>query len=250
MVKDKPITKKMRFEIFKRDSFTCKYCGRSAPNVILHADHIKPLSKGGKTTLLNLITSCIDCNLGKKDRELSDISVITKQVDQAKLLQEKRDQIKMMGDWISGLDSLIDDQIKILQKIISDTGYNANENGIKTLKSILKKFEFIDVITASKEMVDMYHRNKKEENDVRSWNYCFDKLPSICKGIRLKRENPELSKAYFLKNYIFRKYSVYHTEQYVLDALYNRIKTSSMDLVETRIFSMRTLKEIEKYLNG
>jgi len=56
---------KIRFEIFKRDKFTCQYCGRKAPNVILHIDHIQPKSKGGLNNKLNLITSCEECNLGK-----------------------------------------------------------------------------------------------------------------------------------------------------------------------------------------
>ncbi len=58
---------KIRFQVFSRDKFTCQYCGRSAPNVILHADHIHPISKGGDNSLKNLITSCQDCNLGKSD---------------------------------------------------------------------------------------------------------------------------------------------------------------------------------------
>ncbi len=56
---------KVRFEVFKRDNFTCQYCGRKAPNVILHLDHIFPKSKGGKNEKENYITSCEECNLGK-----------------------------------------------------------------------------------------------------------------------------------------------------------------------------------------
>ena len=41
-----PISKALRFEVFKRDSFTCQYCGRSAPEVVLEVDHIVPVSKG------------------------------------------------------------------------------------------------------------------------------------------------------------------------------------------------------------
>src|SRR5438045_6265774 len=32
----------LRFEVFRRDDFTCQYCGRRAPEVILHADHVRP----------------------------------------------------------------------------------------------------------------------------------------------------------------------------------------------------------------
>ena len=60
-----------RFEILVRDNFTCQYCGRNPRKhgVILHVDHIKPLSKGGKDDKNNKITSCDKCNLGKTDRD-------------------------------------------------------------------------------------------------------------------------------------------------------------------------------------
>lgn len=59
------LTKKQRFTILKRDNFTCRYCGRKTPKVILEIDHIVPVSKGGNNDLNNLITSCRDCNRGK-----------------------------------------------------------------------------------------------------------------------------------------------------------------------------------------
>lgn len=64
---------KLRFEVFKRDGFRCQYCGRSPKNdetVVLHLDHIHPKSKGGATTKDNLITSCLECNIGKGNRLL------------------------------------------------------------------------------------------------------------------------------------------------------------------------------------
>ena len=67
---------KMRFEILKRDYFTCQYCGRKAPQVELHIDHIIP-RKGTPEANAdnrpeNLITACKACNLGKADVLLSD----------------------------------------------------------------------------------------------------------------------------------------------------------------------------------
>ena len=72
MAKRKTLSKKIRFEVFKRDSFTCQYCGRSAPDVILEVDHINPVANGGDNDIMNLITSCRDCNRGKGKTELSD----------------------------------------------------------------------------------------------------------------------------------------------------------------------------------
>jgi ribosomal protein L37AE/L43A len=57
----------LRFKVLMRDNFTCRYCGRKAPNVVLHTDHILPKSKGGKTIMENLTTACEDCNIGKSD---------------------------------------------------------------------------------------------------------------------------------------------------------------------------------------
>lgn len=61
----------VRYAILERDRFACFYCGRAAPTVILHVDHITPRS-GGDDGANNLITACQDCNLGKGARPATD----------------------------------------------------------------------------------------------------------------------------------------------------------------------------------
>ncbi len=61
----------LRFQVFRRDNFTCQYCGRRAPEVVLHADHVQPWIAEGPTSLDNLRTACSDCNLGKGARRLT-----------------------------------------------------------------------------------------------------------------------------------------------------------------------------------
>ena len=65
------ISKRTRFEVFKRDKFTCQYCGKHPPEVILEVDHITPVAEGGTNEEANLITSCRDCNRGKAAVPLS-----------------------------------------------------------------------------------------------------------------------------------------------------------------------------------
>lgn len=60
----------IRFNILSRDKFTCQYCGRKAPDVVLEIDHIIPKSKGGLNRLDNLITACRECNIGKSNKSL------------------------------------------------------------------------------------------------------------------------------------------------------------------------------------
>ncbi len=82
----KAISKKVRFEVFKRDAFTCQYCGAKSPDAILVVDHIKPVFTGGGNDITNLNTACQPCNAGKGATELYDYSAIGKQHT---LLREK-----------------------------------------------------------------------------------------------------------------------------------------------------------------
>ena len=65
MSERKVIPNYIRFQVFKRDRFTCQYCGRSG--VELEVDHIQPIAEGGANDLDNYITACKDCNRGKRD---------------------------------------------------------------------------------------------------------------------------------------------------------------------------------------
>jgi 5-methylcytosine-specific restriction endonuclease McrA len=59
------LTKK---EIFRRDHYTCQYCGKSGPN--LTVDHVVPQRLGGKSTWENLVTACARCNHKKGGKPL------------------------------------------------------------------------------------------------------------------------------------------------------------------------------------
>ncbi len=66
------LTNAIRFEVLTRDSYTCQYCGKKAPYVVLNIDHVVPLVNGGTDGVGNLITSCVACNNGKADRILPE----------------------------------------------------------------------------------------------------------------------------------------------------------------------------------
>jgi len=66
------LNKSMRYDIMNRDDFHCVLCGATGKDDRLVIDHIVPISKGGKTELDNLQTLCRSCNLGKRDKLISD----------------------------------------------------------------------------------------------------------------------------------------------------------------------------------
>ncbi len=59
------ISKSVRFRVFRRDVFTCQYCGAQAPDVPLEVDHKLALANGGRHCYENFVTACRDCNQGK-----------------------------------------------------------------------------------------------------------------------------------------------------------------------------------------
>ena len=92
------IGKTTRFEIFKRDSFTCQYCGATPPSVVLEIDHIIPVAKGGTNDTRNLVTACFDCNRGKRDKHLHVVpeSIEERSERAAELEQQTREYEKVL----------------------------------------------------------------------------------------------------------------------------------------------------------
>lgn len=99
------LTKKIRFEVFKRDGFKCGYCGQTPPAVILEIDHIEAISKGGSDDINNLLTSCFDCNRGKKNIPLN---IVTNQMaDNLEVMQEREKQIQEYRKFTQKIESRI-----------------------------------------------------------------------------------------------------------------------------------------------
>ncbi len=99
----KGLSKRLRFEIFKRDKFTCVYCGRTPPLVVLEVDHMDPVAGGGGDEPSNLFTACHDCNAGKSDRPLGEALPQVRPEDTA-LLQEKVEQMRAFREWRAQYD--------------------------------------------------------------------------------------------------------------------------------------------------
>lgn len=59
------VSKRLRFEVLRRDNHACRYCGRGAPEAKLTVDHVVPTALGGTDNPSNLVTACSDCNGGK-----------------------------------------------------------------------------------------------------------------------------------------------------------------------------------------
>jgi hypothetical protein len=113
--KRKAITKTIRFEVFKRDGFSCSYCGAHPPAAILHVDHIHPVSKGGTNEIDNLVTACEACNQGKSARLLSAVPQSLAQ--KAKRIKEREAQLAGYRSAVDAVRARQDDDIDAVQSV-------------------------------------------------------------------------------------------------------------------------------------
>jgi 5-methylcytosine-specific restriction endonuclease McrA len=54
--------------IYKRDRYTCQYCGAQPGSEELTLDHVVPRAQGGVSTWENCVLACVGCNKRKADR--------------------------------------------------------------------------------------------------------------------------------------------------------------------------------------
>ena len=51
-----------RMQVFERDGYKCRKCGKQLTRFTATADFIKPPAEGGEESVENLVTTCADCN--------------------------------------------------------------------------------------------------------------------------------------------------------------------------------------------
>lgn len=195
----KPMGKKLRFEVFKRDSFTCQYCGKQAPDVVLHVDHINPVANKGDNDIINLITSCIDCNLGKGARLLDDNSMLAKQREQLTELNERREQMKLMLSWETGLKKLADEETSAIESTLFD-GYERSftEVGKSNISKLIKKYGFDLVHDSAIASRSQYITEESDECFQKAFNY----VGRICAVKAKESANPHISKLHYIRGIV------------------------------------------------
>lgn len=205
----KAIPKSVRFEVFKRDSFTCQYCGSKAPDVLLHVDHLIPVAAGGDNELLNLITACESCNLGKSDKALDDQSMLIRQREQVERLNERRQQLKMLLEWRDSLASIEDDYVEAVQRELAKySQLKANVHGVRMIRKWLKKYSLADMLEAIDTSFSQYLVVDVNCNaDSQSWNKAFEMIPRIA-AVNARGGLPEhMQKAFYARGILRRRLS-------------------------------------------
>ncbi|SOY56835.1 HNH endonuclease [Cupriavidus taiwanensis] len=216
--KRKPISKKLRFEVFKRDSFKCQYCGKCAPDVILEVDHIDPVANGGDNDVMNLITSCVDCNAGKSDRLLSDDSVVAKQRQQLAELNERREQLEMMLKWRDGLKAIDETSLAAIQDAWGEAvpGFHLNDSGLRQARTHLKKYGLAAILDAIGTAGAQYIKTDSDGKVTReSAGLAWEKVA----GILRMSQQPDYMRDLFYARGILRNRISYCDERHCIELM-------------------------------
>lgn len=145
----KALSKKTRFEVFKRDAFACQYCGSHPPQVVLQVDHIVAVAEGGGNDIDNLTTACQPCNLGKAARSLAAVPQSLK--DKAVEIAEREDQLRGYQEILSAKRDRLEDESWYVANALDP---EADKNGFRkdwliSIKKFLEKLGLHEVIDAA-----------------------------------------------------------------------------------------------------
>lgn len=129
-MKRKAISKRVRFEIFARDNFTCRYCGTQSDKTVLVVDHVQPVCQGGTNDTENLITSCEPCNQGKGGKTIEQSAPT--EADRLRLAQERNEQIGALESVRNAIKARDEIRQLVLEFWCEQTGGDSMDRGTLT----------------------------------------------------------------------------------------------------------------------
>ncbi len=135
------VSVRVRFEIFKRDQFTCLYCGLSSPQAVLEVDHIVPVCEGGSDDRLNLVTSCWACNRGKGGVPLNEVLAAEDSHERSIVLLERERQLREYNAVLEIVNERIERDTDMLVEYWHErTGREIYGRELTGLTNVLERF--------------------------------------------------------------------------------------------------------------
>lgn len=144
----KALKPSLRFEIFKRDGFTCQYCGGRSPEVVLEVDHVIAVANGGSNDPANLVTSCYLCNRGKSATPLTESTIGNDLHDTTVYLLEREMQLREYNAVMDMIREREDEDIDEILAYWEDLTFNRRWLSPNSLRHHLKTFSRNEILEA------------------------------------------------------------------------------------------------------
>jgi hypothetical protein len=212
------LSPKTRFEVLKRDRYTCTYCGKHPPDVLLEVDHIVPVAAGGGKDLTNLTTACTDCNQGKGARMLEEGT--SPGVHPAALaeMEERLRQAKQYARVSTDLDEVVSSQIwqvnKVWCRAFRGTAETGEDNVTRlhmpsgasfpselTVEKFLKKIGLPEVLDAVTIAAERKYQHADDHAIRYFFGICYQKQKRIEEGVFTKDDVERRAEASYFEGY-------------------------------------------------
>lgn len=143
------LSKRSRFDVFKRDGFCCQYCGKHPPEAVLEVDHIVPVAGGGTNDEGNLVTSCFECNRGKAANSLKAIP--RSLAEQGAEIREREEQLAGYREILKArADRIEDDMWMVADALFKDAGTKGvKRDWLRSIKQFNEKLGLYEVLEAA-----------------------------------------------------------------------------------------------------
>ncbi len=167
------VSSRLRFEVFKRDSFTCRYCGEQTPKTVLEVDHVIPVSKGGGDEPENLATSCYKCNRGKSAVLLSQTLNVSDIHDQTVMMLERELQLREYNYLRHKIKQREDRDLRELYKyweqLVGDLQRAPHESSLRMFLKTISKADVKAAMQLAYEKVGYYQAAKYLYGILHNW---------------------------------------------------------------------------------
>jgi hypothetical protein len=143
------VSKKTRFDVFKRDQFQCAYCGvHPSETVLLEVDHIHPVAEGGTNDIDNLVTACWDCNRGKGAGLLSSVPQSIE--DKSALVAEREAQIRAYYEILDAKKERKDTELWTVAELYMQRfgDEDIQRSRLSSIRMFLERLDYHEVLEA------------------------------------------------------------------------------------------------------
>jgi 5-methylcytosine-specific restriction endonuclease McrA len=228
------ISKRLRFEVLKRDQFRCQYCGAQAvetplvvqpasdmideisaagadsdtPPVRLHVDHVVARAKGGLDHIANYVTACEACNLGKGARALDDHTAVRLQHNEVARRAAHVEQLQLVARYHREIMQAETDEASVavdaFNAALDEYDITLNATGAKSIKKIVTKYGLPETLEAIRIAVSQYLDGA--DVGVETVDHALKKLGGICHVRRLEQIDPQRAELFRIRGILFTKF--------------------------------------------
>lgn len=176
-----PEYKRIKYEVFEKDSFKCQFCGTGAPVVTLQLIRIQDTQQNDEwldTAFLS--TSCKICEKKKSGVDEKSLQNGYISIDE---LEERLQQLKMLINWRKGMLNIRKQQLTNLVSYWENKvpGFVTNNDQKKFAATYISKFSSDEIRSAMDMAVDKFIKYSDDGTlDKHSMLIAFAKIPEIC----------------------------------------------------------------------